>query len=442
MRKRMIYLVCVMGLMLILTACGSAVPAGTFVWIDVPLDGLALPEGPILLEGHASNPGGINSVEVWINGELETTVESLTSEGGLARFHYEWTPPGPGEYIFLAVAFGADGGASEPDSTRVVVGEPAEDLADIAFGDVEIVEAGELDGVLICNATVSFTNAGAAAVEGTFDVSFSVNELPEETLSVEGGLPAGGSGELVFAFPHSGEHAVSAVLDAGESVVESDEGNNVYEGSLRCGETIETEEPATETPEPEVVVQFWAEPETIDAGDCTTVKWHVENVESVIFGNVEQPFDGEYRACLCEGERYTLRVLHTDGTEEKYPVDITVVGTCATPTVEQDLTPPPVPSHTSPSSGSELSCRGSQTLEWQTVDDPSGIAQYQVQVERHSGDNNWQAVSGSTFTGIGGSSKSISVECGWYYRWRVRAIDGEGNASAWSSWWTFTITLT
>jgi hypothetical protein len=440
MRKRMTYLVCVIGLGLILAACGGAVPTGTFVWIDVPLDGLVLPEGPILLEGHASNPGGVESVEVWVNGELETTVESLTSEGGLARFHYEWTPPGPGEYIFLAVAYSAGGEASEPDSARVVVGEPVEELADIAFASVEIEVAGELDGVVICNAAVSFTNAGDAAVEGDFDVSFSVDDLPAETLVVGAGLPVGDAGELVFAFPYSGEHAVGVVLDAGESVVESNEGNNVYEGSLRCGEEAETEEPATETPELEAVVQFWAEPEEIDAGSCTVLKWHVENVESVVFGNLDQPLDGEYHACLCEGARYTLRVTHTDGTEEKFPLDVTVTGTCATPTVE-DTTPPPIPSPSVPANGLELSCRPSQTLTWLTVDDPSGIAQYQVQVERHSGDNNWQAVPGSTFTGISGKTKDISVECGWYYRWRVRAIDGAGNTSAWSGWWTFIITL-
>jgi hypothetical protein len=33
------------------------------------------------------------------------------------------------------------------------------------------------------------------------------------------------------------------------------------------------------------------------------------------------------------------------------------------------------------------------------------------------------------------------VECGWYYRWRVRAVNGAGLAGEWSGWFLFTITL-
>ncbi len=44
--------------------------------------------------------------------------------------------------------------------------------------------------------------------------------------------------------------------------------------------------------------------------------------------------------------------------------------------------------------------------------------------------------------GIGGTEKEISVECGWEYRWRVRAIDGAGNPGNWSDWFTFNVPLT
>jgi hypothetical protein len=74
------------------------------------------------------------------------------------------------------------------------------------------------------------------------------------------------------------------------------------------------------------------------------------------------------------------------------------------------------------------------------VEDPSGIAEYQVEVQRHAGDNNWQDAPGGQIS-VGGKTTSISVECGWYYRWRVRAIDGNGNTSGWSGWSQFAITL-
>ena len=95
-----------------------------------------------------------------------------------------------------------------------------------------------------------------------------------------------------------------------------------------------------------------------------------------------------------------------------------------------------------PANGLTLGCQPSQNLAWLPVSDDSGIAEYRVQVQRHGGDNNWQDVPGSVFAGIGGKQTSVEVECGWYYRWRVRAVDGAGNVGSWSGWSEFAITLT
>ncbi len=212
---------------------------------------------------------------------------------------------------------------------------------------------------------------------------------------------------------------------------------------------------ATPTSPPDVVVDFWADPGEINAGGKFTVHWHVENVQTVIFGGAEQAFDGSYADALCKNERYTLTVIHNDGTEEKRSVDIRVTGSCATATftpsatftptntpVPVDNTAPPAPNQLKPINGIDLGCVSSVMLRWEAVSDASGIAQYQVEVQRHPGDNNWSNVSGSPFTGIGGTEKEMSVECGWEYRWRVRAIDGAGNTGSWSGWYTFTIPLT
>ena len=110
------------------------------------------------------------------------------------------------------------------------------------------------------------------------------------------------------------------------------------------------------------------------------------------------------------------------------------------PAVDND--PPPAPNQLKPINGSDLGCISSAMLRWEAVSDDSGIAEYQIEVQRHPGDNNWSNASGSPFTGIGGTEKEISVECGWEYRWRVRAIDGAGNPGNWSGWFTFNIPLT
>jgi hypothetical protein len=214
--------------------------------------------------------------------------------------------------------------------------------------------------------------------------------------------------------------------------------------------TTGTTLPPTLSATPETTVQFWADPATIEAGACTTLYWRVENVQQVIFGGLQQPFEGGYRDCLCQSTRYTLTVIDNNGDQGKYSVDITVTGTCATATSSPTPTPSPTPPDTTPSlpptpyvpaNGLVLSCRSRLDLVWLPVEDPSGISEYQVQVQRHAGDNNWQDVSGSIFTGIQNKETNIPVECAWYYRWRVRAIDGAGNTSDWSIWYAFTITI-
>ena len=214
--------------------------------------------------------------------------------------------------------------------------------------------------------------------------------------------------------------------------------------------TTGTTLPPTSSSTPEAIIEFYADPPTIEASACTNLYWRVQNVQQVIFGGLQQPFEGVYRDCLCQSTRYTLTVIDNNGDQGKYSVDVTVTGTCATATpsptptplpTPPDTTPPPPPTPYVPANGLVLSCRSALDLVWTPVEDPSGISEYQVQVQRHTGDNNWQDVSGSTFTGIQNKETNIPVECAWYYRWRVRAIDRAGNVSDWSVWFTFTITI-
>jgi hypothetical protein len=212
--------------------------------------------------------------------------------------------------------------------------------------------------------------------------------------------------------------------------------------------TVTTTPSQTPTSPAGIVARFWADTNQVAAGSCTTLRWHAENVKKVIFAEAEQPFDGSYQVCPCENRQYTLTVVHLDDTRQNLAVDISVTGSCVTPSATRtrtpvpDTTPPPAPTPQVPANPSTLNCRAAQNLVWLPVSDPSGIAEYQVQVQRHSGDNNWQDVSGSIFTGITDKQFSVTVECGWYYRWRVRAVDGAGNIGPWSVWSLFTIILT
>jgi hypothetical protein len=204
-----------------------------------------------------------------------------------------------------------------------------------------------------------------------------------------------------------------------------------------------TDTPTLPPPPASTVIQFWADPVNVTAGACTTLRWHVENASRVVFGGMDQPLDGSYTDCVCTNTSYTLRVTRLDGFEETRSVDVTVSGSCLTPTLPppSDTTPPPAPVLMVPANGLSIACKAAQSLAWMPVSDPSGIGEYHVQVQRHSGDNNWQPAPGGAQTGIHDKQSSINVECGWYYRWRVRAVDSAGNIGPWSGWFLFSITL-
>lgn len=372
---RFFIIILLASMALLLVSCEMpATPGGTNVWIDVPVDGISVAEGTALhIEGHASNPGGVSKIEIWINGNLHFEISDPATVDDLSRFSQDWTPPGPGEYTIQVLALSGDGAASDPDHARVQVGAP-------------IAE---------------------------------VQPAPEDEPAADQPTPTS---------------------------------------------TVTPTPTPTSPPDDVVVIEYWADPGEIDAGGKFTVHWHVENVSKVIFGGIEQPFDGKYSDYLCKDQRYTLTVIHTDGTEEKRSVDIRVNGECALPEeaapqdegssggessggsssseTTSDTTAPAVPNQLKPLNGSDLGCVSGVMLRWEAVSDASGIAEYQGEVQRHTGDNNWQAVPGSIFSGIGGLEKELSVECGWEYRWRVRAVDGAGNTGNWSGWFTFVIPLT
>jgi len=199
--------------------------------------------------------------------------------------------------------------------------------------------------------------------------------------------------------------------------------------------------PLTETPTPvppgEASVHFWADPESIGAGDCTYIHWTAENVQRVVLGGIEQPFEGVFEVCLCEGETYSLHVTYLDDSEQTFYVNIDVVGSCE----EEDNDPPPAPVLASPADGASLSCALSTiNFSWSPVSDESGISEYQLEVARHLSGKDWIQVPGSVFTGITGTSKIVGVDC-YDYRWRVRAVDGASNTGPWSSYWYFEMLL-
>jgi hypothetical protein len=74
------------------------------------------------------------------------------------------------------------------------------------------------------------------------------------------------------------------------------------------------------------------------------------------------------------------------------------------------------------------------------VSDPGGISGYYVELERRTHPKASWEVAGK-WGPVSGKQIEVPVECAFYYRWRVRAQDGAGNYSDWSSWSHFSVTL-
>ena len=79
LKKSLIYLLSILLVTLLISSCSST-PSGTYVWIDVPVDGLSYPDvQPVNVEGHATSGEGIARVELFVDGDLWTTIDDPPS---------------------------------------------------------------------------------------------------------------------------------------------------------------------------------------------------------------------------------------------------------------------------------------------------------------------------------------------------------------------------
>ncbi len=173
--------------------------------------------------------------------------------------------------------------------------------------------------------------------------------------------------------------------------------------------------------------------QTISAGECATLSWDVKHVQAIYLDGAGVTGQETKEVCPDSTTTYTLHVVLLDGSTTDRSVTVTV-------SAPVDTTPPPPPTPAVPADGLELSCRSSQTLVWVPVSDPSGISGYYVKLQRRAVPTDpWQPA--GEWGPVIGKQVDVGVECGYYYRWAVRAQDGAGNYSDWSGWSHFSVTL-
>lgn len=105
---------------------------------------------------------------------------------------------------------------------------------------------------------------------------------------------------------------------------------------------------------------------------------------------------------------------------------------------EEDATPPPVPLPIAPVDSTTIP-EDTPTFRWVKVADPSGI-EYILQIDNDPDFSSPKLVKESLIDNAYTLLPSEALVGGRWF-WRVKAIDGAGNESAWSDVWTFLIDL-
>lgn len=188
---------------------------------------------------------------------------------------------------------------------------------------------------------------------------------------------------------------------------------------------------ATPTTFPPAHAKFVTDRGSVVAGECALLQWWVENATAVYLNGEGVAGEGTRSVCPDGTTTYTLHVEAPSGNIDQQ-ITITV-------TAPPDSTAPPVPVPQVPAEGLVIACRSTQTLAWLPVTDPSGIAGYDVRLQHQVSAGVWE--DDQAWDQVADKQVTVGVECGLFYRYRVRAKDGAGNYSVWSAWRHFSLEL-
>ena len=240
---------------------------------------------------------------------------------------------------------------------------------------------------------------------------------------------------VTFSYAQPGSYVVAVEADHRQAIPEADETNNTRSWTINVGQAQlpDVPPPPKELPVPsDAEINLRADRTSLESGQCTTLRWDVENATGVYLNGEGVVGHGTKEVCPDTTKTYTLHVEAPQRGGDRQ-VTIQVSG----PPAQADTSPPPVPSPTEPGNGSSVKCSKATPLKWSAVKDASGIAGYYIKMEHE-----WQTGSWSQVWEWGPSNNTeigAPVDCGGQYRWKVRAKDNAGNESGWSGWSTFKV---
>ena len=84
--------------------------------------------------------------------------------------------------------------------------------------------------------------------------------------------------------------------------------------------------------QPNASINFWADSYSVAPGQCTTLRWDVQNVQAVFLNEQGVPGQGAQQVCPTVTTTWVLRVVLNDGSQQTRSITITVNGPSGNPT--------------------------------------------------------------------------------------------------------------
>ncbi len=369
-KMRQRILILLLLITVLLTACVQETNTGPRAWIDSPRGGATIPVGsPITVVSHAYAREGLAEIVLYVDGKAYQRSAPAETNANFSDFSQEWMPTQPGTYSLQVRAYDLNGDTGNPATVTLNV-----------VGEV-VAEAAAVEPVDPPTATYT------PEVTDTPTVTPIISDTPTLTAT-----PTQAAPEVVC--PPQATALKNSNCRSGPG--------SAYEiiGSLNQGASSTV------------------------VGRNNDSSWWV----------IERP--GGSGNCWIWAELVQLSSTECDipivAAPPLPPTDTPTPTSTPTATATTvDNQPPPVPSPQQPANGADLACTTSVTLAWSAVSDPSGIAGYYVKLERQVSKGNWQSAGG--WGPLGNTQVDVPVDCGIIYRWMVRAEDGAGNISDWSS---------
>jgi predicted RecA/RadA family phage recombinase len=474
----------------LVTRPGEEVAEVPTVVINSPPSGSQVQVGQeVVVQATATDSRGVTRVELLVNGVLYHSDASPNPQGQSPFISRQsWQASAAGTYTLMVKAYNAAGGVSqpavininvigaatpgpgEPTATPTVTSTPAPGMPTATWTPVGITET-PTAAPTVCTLDAAFV-ADVTVPDGTvFSPGAQIDKIWRIRNSGNCPWESGYtwvfvSGDQMGAAPSQAVPATAAGgnVDIGVTMY-APAAPGTYTGYWRmkssdgqvfgqtCSVQIVVPAPATATPTatptptetpiptdtptqpptPSAIIEFTVDDDSITAGDCTTLRVHIEHVQAATLSGAEyanSPVTGPHwsgSTCPASTTTYTLHVIKLDSSTEDKTVTVTVNPAGPTPCV---------PNLVSPAEGATLdNGRTDHTddivwdFDWS---DCAGATQYHLYVIKSGAAipvvNKYDIPASSYHHVQSGAYISTANLTGW--TWKVRARVG----GAWNDW--------